>query len=230
MGSSMSDFYAKPYGGYAIGSTQGNTNCYRTYDYLTASGYARNCIIGILGNVYGESALNPWLWENNTYNLNNGYGLFQYTPASDYINATSIPDHAPNLSTSIQTPGSDPDDAKGQLYAFVHDSFGKWLSSCWRSYWSISDYPALYAMRQHIITTYGNGSSLTQSQFASIDNYEDACFAFLACFEGPAVPNYSTRVNYAQQIKPIIDAYAVDFDILFLKKFFIDRQFKKYYN
>ena len=73
----MSDFYAKPSGGYAIGSTQGNTNCYRTYDYLTASGYARNCIIGILGNVYGESALNPWLWENNTYNLNNGYGLFQ---------------------------------------------------------------------------------------------------------------------------------------------------------
>lgn len=224
----MSDFYAKPSGGYTISGIYGTNNIKKIYDYLHAAGYDTNCIIGILGNVYGESALNPWLWENNTYNLSNGYGLFQYTPASEYINATSLPNHAPNLSTSIQTAGADPDDAYGQLYAFNYDTFGKWVSSCWRSYWSPTTYPDLYAKRNHIVSTYGNGSSLTQTQFKAINNYEDACFAFLACFEGPSVPNYSTRKNYCDQIKPIIDAYTGVTGLknaLILKKF-IDKQRK----
>lgn len=226
----MSDFYAKPSGGYTISGTYGTNNIKKIYDYLHAAGYDTNCIIGILGNVYGESALNPWLWENNTYNLSNGYGLFQYTPASEYINATSLPNHAPNLSTSIQTTGADPDDAYGQLYAFNYDSFGKWVSSCWRSYWSPTTYPDLYSKRNYIVSTYGNGSSLTQTQFKAINNYEDACFAFLACFEGPSVPNYSTRKNYCDQIKPIIDAYTGVTGLknaLILKKF-IDKQRKIY--
>lgn len=222
----MSDFYAKPSGGYLIDGSYGTNNILKIYDYLKIYGYTKNCIIGMLGNIYAESSLNPWLWENNIYNLNNGYGLFQYTPASEYINATGVPNHAPNLSTSIQTEGADPDDAKGQLYCFITDRFGKWVSSCWRSYWSTTTYADLYDIRRNILDTYGNGSSLTLAQFKTINNYSDACFAFLACFEGPAVPNYYTRVGYCNLIRPIVDGHAgmID-DILFKKVFFIDRNF-----
>lgn len=220
----MSRFYAKPTGGYAINSTEGTTNIKRIYDYLHNEGYADNCIVGILGNVYGESALNPWLWENNTYNLNNGYGLFQFTPASEYINASWLPDYAPNLDPQSTTAGADPDDALGQLYALVNDTFGKWLNTCWRSYWDPNDYPDLYTKRTYILNTYGSGSSLSMAQFKTINDYSDACFAFLACYEGPAIPNYLQRLGYCADIKPIIDNYK-PLDILFMKRFIIDRQF-----
>lgn len=220
----MSSFYAKPSGGYAISSNEGTTNIKRIYDYLHSEGYADNCIVGILGNVYGESALNPWLWENNTVSYSNGYGLFQFTPASEYINASWVPDWAPNESTSQQTAGADPDDALGQLYCLVNDTFGKWVPYCWRSYWSSTDYPDLYAKRGYILNTYGNGTTLSMDQFKMIYDYSDACFAFLACYEGPAIPNYLTRLGYCADIKPIIDHYSKLLNILFMKKI-IDRQF-----
>ena len=221
----MSRFYATPYGGYSISSNEGTSNIKTIYDYLHSEGYADNCIVGILGNVVGESALNPWLWENNTYNPAYGYGLFQFTPASEYLNASWVPDYAPNLDPYSTTPGADPDDGYGQLYCLVNDTFGKWVGYCWRSYWDPNDYPGLYAMRTYILNTWGNGSSLTMSQFKDIADYEAACFAFLACYEGPLIPNYTARKNYCDQIKPIIDSYAGKKDILFMKKFFIDRQF-----
>lgn len=222
----MSDFYAKPSGGYAITSTEGKNNIIKCYSYLHNVGYSDNAIIGIMGNVYGESALNPWLWENNSVNYSKGYGLFQFTPASEYINASYIPNHAPNLSTSSTTTGADPDDAYGQLYALVNDSFGKWVGTCWRSYWDRNDYPDLWTKHTYILNTYGDGYGITMNDFKRINVYSDACFAFLACYEGPAVPNYLTRLGYCAQIKPIIDGIIGKFDILFLKKFIIDRRFK----
>lgn len=225
----MSSFYAKPSGGYSISSLEGTNNILRVYDYLHALNYAKGAIIGILGNVVAESALNPWLWENNTVSYSNGYGLFQFTPASEYINASWIPNHAPNESTSEALPGADPDDAFGQLYALVNDTFGKWVGYCWRSYWDPDVYPALYDLHTYILYTYGNGSTLSRSQFKDIDDYEAACFAFLACYEGPAIPNFTTRKNYCDQIKPIIDAYAGGEDIVLIKKI-IDNTFKRRFN
>lgn len=217
-------FYAKPSGGYAINSTEGESNIIAMHAYLHVNGFVDNAIIGILGNVYGESALNPWLWENNTVSYSHGYGLFQFTPASEYINASWIPNHAPNESTTEAQPGASPDDALGQLYALVNDSFGKWMGTCWRSYWDPSDYPDLYVKRSYILNTYGDGYGITMNDFKRISDYSDATFAFLACYEGPAVPNYLQRLGYAAQIKPIIDRLK-GLDILFLKKFIIDRQF-----
>ena len=223
-------FYAKPSGGYAIHSAEGTANIKAVYDYLHADGYSDDSIVGILGNVYGESALNPWLWENNTVSYSHGYGLFQFTPASEYINASWIPDWAPNESTSSQTAGADPDDALGQLYALVNDTFGKWYPYCWRTYWDASDYPDLYAKRGYILNTYGNGTTLTMNQFKTITDYSDACFAFMACYEGPGDygnpldGNYLRRLGHAASIKTIIDQYSKQFDILFMKKI-IDRQF-----
>lgn len=226
----MSSFYAKPSGGYNITSVAGTNNILRIYDYLSAEGYSDEAIIGILGNVVGESALNPWLWEGNVVNYSNGYGLFQFTPAREYINASGVPHHAPNTSTSSTVSGADPDDALGQLYCLVTDKFGKWMGYCWRNYWSSSDYPGLYAMHAYILNHYGSGSYLSMSQFKNMDNYEYACFAFLACYEGPAIPNYTTRKNYCDQIAPIIYAYSGHRTDILLTKRIRDIQFKRKFN
>ena len=222
-------FVAQPSGGYSITSPEGTNNIYEVYNYLQPLGYDKQCVIGMLGNIAAESGLNPWRWQGDSYNLSNGYGLVQFTPASDYINLTGIPNHVPNLSTSVQTAGSSPDDAKGQLYVFDNDTLGKWVNTCWRSYWNPATYPDLYAKRTTILNTYGSGNTLSMAQFRSIDDYQDACFAFLACYEGPTIPNYNDRLANAAIIKTILDPYTpgTGMDILFLKKFIIDRQFKR---
>lgn len=222
-------FYAKTNGTYAITSSEGTNNIYAIYDYLHPLGFSNASIIGILGNVVAESGLNPWLWEGGYVSYSNGYGLFQFTPASEYINASGVPNHAPNLSVTDITPGASPDDAYGQLYCMAQDRFGKWMGYCWRNYWSSSDYPNLYAMHTYILNHYGSGSYLSFNQFKAIDDYSYACFAFLACYEGPAIPNYSTRNYYCSIIKPIIDNYAGK-DNLFILKRIIDINFKRWYN
>lgn len=216
-------FYAKPTGYYTYDSTEGTANIKAVYDYLSPEGFTKNCIIGILGNVAGESSFNPWLWEHGTYNPNDGYGLFQYTPASEYINATWLPDYAPNIDPPNTTPGASPNDAKAQLYAFVNDTFNKWDPNCWSPLWDPSDYPDLYTKRTYILNTYGSGSSLSMSQFKTITDYSDATFAFLGCFEKPLVPNYSARLAYAAQVKTILDDYSGHIPLPILKKI-IDRK------
>lgn len=224
-------FYAKPYGEYQISDTEAIANVKAIYDYLTPEGYSKNNIIGILGNIGEECGYNPWLWEDNTYNPSaKGYGLFQFTPGSEYLNASWIPDWAPNESTSQITPGADPNDAKGQLYAVINDTFGKWVNNCWRSYWDPADYPYLYNLHTHILSTYGSGTTISMSQFKTIDNIEDALFCFMACYEGPGDydnpldGNFTRRMNHAQDCKAILDNYS-GMNILFMKKFIIDRQF-----
>ena len=199
-------WHAKPSGGYSQGSVEYFDNIKAFNQYCSPNGWSREAIAGALGNVYAESGLNPWLWQNNSYNLNLGYGLFQFTPASDYINGmSSVPNYAPNLSTSQQTAGADPNDAMAQIYVLQNDLLGKWNGSCWRSYWDANTYPDLYALHTRVLNEYGNGTSITFAQFMTITDLDLATFAFLACYEGPAVPNYSTRYQYAQDIYPFVD-------------------------
>lgn len=225
-------WHAQPSGGYYNGigpvtNPDAIDNINMIWSYLSGNGFTREAAAGIMGNMTAESGLNPWRWENDTYNTSYGYGLVQYTPGSDYINLTGIPDHAPNLSTSIQTPGASPSDGNGQLYVFVNDTLGKWVNTCWRSYWNPSTYPTLYTQHTHILNTYGSGTSLSIAQFATITDLADATFAFLACFEGPSVPNYSSRLTAAQHVLDAMGGGGTPLDILFMKKFFIDRQFKR---
>lgn len=244
-------FSAKPSGGYAISSTEGTANIYAVYDYLHPLGYDKQCVIGMLGNVTHESGLNPWRWQDDAVDMSSnykGYGLMQFTPAYQYVNLTGIPDHAPNLSTSSTTAGASADDAKGQLYVFANDTLQKWYGYLWRSYWRSAQYPALYSRAQYILNTYGNGTTLTQAQFTQITDYQDACLAFLGCYEGPGEDNdhpldtnYNTRLAYAAQIKTILDPYdpgpdppppppptpgpGFDLnDILFIKRCFLDKR------
>lgn len=54
--------------------------------YLRNAGWTDNAIAGLLGNMQTESTMNPGLWQSrNEGNLNGGYGLTQWTPASKYI-------------------------------------------------------------------------------------------------------------------------------------------------
>lgn len=59
-------------------------------------GWSINAIAGTLGNMQAESSLNPGIWQsNNIGNTSGGYGLVQWTPASNYFNwcnASSISD------------------------------------------------------------------------------------------------------------------------------------------
>lgn len=62
-------------------------NATMIYGYFISKGWTINAICGMLGNMQTESTINPGIWENlNEGNLQGGYGLVQWTPASKYIN------------------------------------------------------------------------------------------------------------------------------------------------
>lgn len=191
-------WYAKPRGAYNLTSNEAKANMSEMAVYFLAHGYTHETIAGIIGNAYGESGLNPWRWQSDTFNKNSGYGLFQYTPASGYIDdCADVDGYAPNISTTAQTEGAEPSDGIAQVVVFDTNKLLKWVSTCWRPYWDEQEYSELYSMRQTILTNYGNGTRLTMSQFKTIDNVQYATFAFLACFEGPSVPNLQPRIEYA---------------------------------
>jgi hypothetical protein len=55
-------------------------------DYLTAKGWSKNAVCGMLGNMQTESTINPAIWEGlNEGNTSGGFGLVQWTPATKYL-------------------------------------------------------------------------------------------------------------------------------------------------
>jgi len=53
---------------------------------MLATGWSKEAVAGILGNMQTESTMNPQLWESfRTGDMHAGYGLVQWTPASKYI-------------------------------------------------------------------------------------------------------------------------------------------------
>ncbi|UMO75890.1 morphogenesis protein [Bacillus phage vB_BsuP-Goe15] len=56
-------------------------------NYLTNNGWTKQAVCGMLGNMQSESTINPGLWQNlDEGNTSLGFGLVQWTPASNYIN------------------------------------------------------------------------------------------------------------------------------------------------
>lgn len=192
-------WHAKPSGAYSFSSFEGRENVFEMNNNLQSFNIA--AISGIIGNSMAESGLNPWRWQGDMYGLSRGYGLFQFTPASDYVNLSGA---TPNLNVNYQTSGATPEDGIRQITAFKTDELGKWVSSCWRSYWSTTTYSELYAYRTEVLNTYGHGSGISIAEFSDITDITAATFVFLACFEGSAVPNLSARVTNANQAYRII--------------------------
>lgn len=191
-------WYAKPSGSYNLASDEAKGNMVEMADYLLAQGYKPAAVAGIIGNAYAESGLNPWRWQSDTVSIQAGYGLFQYTPASGYIDGCAdVEWYSPNLSTSHQTEGAEAADGMAQVIVFDTNKLLKWVGTCWRPYWDKQKHSDLYTMRQTILTNNGDGTRLSMEQFKSIEYLEHSTFAFLACFEGPAVPNLQPRVEYS---------------------------------
>ena len=199
-------WHAKPSGGYSIGSTEGLDNITCINGFLNGRNYALEAQAGVIGNMVHESALNPWRWQGDTVNEWGGYGLFQFTPARNYwMDCYDVDGYAPNRSTvTVDPPTARPSDGYAQLVVFDEDILNKWTTFCWRPYWDRTEYPTLWTMRNTIISTYGSDGGLSLAQFRTINNVSHSTFAFLACYEGPAVPNFWTREETALQVYGIL--------------------------
>ena len=65
---------------------QMRVNAVYIYNFLSSKGWTVNAIAGMLGNMEAESTINPGRWEgNDIYNFSGGYGLVQWTPATNFI-------------------------------------------------------------------------------------------------------------------------------------------------
>ena len=60
------------------------------YTFFKNLGWTANAICGMLGNMQRESTLNPGVWQSLDYeNYNGGFGLVQWTPATNLTNWAS---------------------------------------------------------------------------------------------------------------------------------------------
>lgn len=60
-------------------------NALEVYNFFSGRGWTLNAIAGMLGNMERESNINPGLWQSLDYgNYSGGYGLVQWTPATNY--------------------------------------------------------------------------------------------------------------------------------------------------
>lgn len=111
-----------------IGEMQNNATI--IFNELLKNGFTLESICGLLGNtggVYtlGESSINPGIWQNLTPNPVLGFGLFQWTPSTNYTNWADVN-------------GYDHDDGYGQLYWLINQTVptGQWIPT--------SDYPETF--------------------------------------------------------------------------------------
>lgn len=67
--------------------SQMENNAELVWNFFKSYGWTRNAVAALLGNMQGESNINPGLWESRQEgNLNCGFGLVQWTPATNVIN------------------------------------------------------------------------------------------------------------------------------------------------
>lgn len=111
-----------------IGEMQNNATI--IFNELLKNGFTLESICGLLGNtggVYtlGESSINPGIWQNLTPNPVLGFGLFQWTPSTNYTNWADVN-------------GYEHDDGYGQLDWLINQTVptGQWIPT--------SDYPETF--------------------------------------------------------------------------------------
>lgn len=70
-----------------LGKADMENNALIVYEKLTIRGWSINAVSGLLGNMESESTINPGIWQSLNYgNYTGGYGLVQWTPATNYTN------------------------------------------------------------------------------------------------------------------------------------------------
>lgn len=79
----MADYYS---GNFYLTHDQMTTNALYITAIFRSSGWSFNAIAAMLGNMQAESTINPGIWENlEEGNLDRGYGLVQWTPATKFL-------------------------------------------------------------------------------------------------------------------------------------------------
>lgn len=222
-------WYAQPDGAFAISSTEGTGNVLMINGFLNENGYQLAAQAGLIACIVNEGGLNPWQWgygappmSGDPMQSAQGYGLFQFTPWGKYVDnpdAMSLIGYGPNKSRDTITAGADPSDGWAQM--LFYETLPGWNSEIWRSYWYVgnpicydygiepldqAEYDYYRGVWSGLMSRWGDGSSLTKSDFKNIDIIEDAVFAFLGGYEGPLVPRYyDTAVDLARNsIWPIL--------------------------
>lgn len=67
-------------------TSQMQVNAKYIYRYFKGKGWTDNAIAGMLGNMQRESTINPGIWQSlNEGNMSGGFGLVQWTPATNLI-------------------------------------------------------------------------------------------------------------------------------------------------
>lgn len=57
------------------------------FNNLSSRGWSVNAISALLGNMQSESSINPGIWQSlNQGNMSGGFGLVQWTPATNFTN------------------------------------------------------------------------------------------------------------------------------------------------
>lgn len=70
-----------------LSASEQQNNATIIWTLLGRQGWSVNAVAALLGNMEAESTINPAIWENlNSGNLDGGFGLVQWTPATNYIN------------------------------------------------------------------------------------------------------------------------------------------------
>lgn len=125
--------YAKASGSYAKGSTECTANAKEIYAYLAARGWTLNAVAGVLGNIWAESGMNPWRWQDDIVRATTGspwydigYGFFQITNAGIYINMAQAKAHeyyGPNFSNKT----GKSTDGITQLYVVDNNLYGGYI-------------------------------------------------------------------------------------------------------
>lgn len=198
-------FVAKLRGNYSYSSAEGRNNIRMINGFLNQYGLSLAAQAGIIGNIVAESGLNPWRWERARADPTvDGYGLFQFTPAQPYFDdCSTFLGYGPSRSTSYETAGATPDDGWAQLIAMNTNMWHKWQPACWRSYWDKNQYTQLWDLVTDILSTYGGEDGRLQYwEYYSIADPTDAAIAFMACYEGPSIPNWRGRADNAIGVLP----------------------------
>lgn len=113
-------WHNKNTGAYSRDSVEAQENVMKMVEVLAPLGWTINAIAALAGNQAYESGFNPWRWESDTVNLSRGYGLFQYTPATKYIQSAVAAGYA-GFQPNYPMGSGGQDDGTAQLL-FMHNN------------------------------------------------------------------------------------------------------------
>lgn len=201
---------AMPSGGYGYGSQEFEDNVLEMNGFLNSVNYTLESQAALIACAWYESGLNPWRWGYDHPAMESGdqgYGLFQFTPWSKYIEsdyAQSLEGYAPNLSNTTITAGADPSDGWAQM--LFYQTLPDWDPSMWRTYWypynplcyELGIEPLSYeedakyrAISEGVLSRWANQNGVVpKDTFKDCTFIEDAVWMFLSGYEGPLVPRY----------------------------------------